>query len=452
MSELPQGWVEVRVGDVAASLIDGPFGSNLKTEHYTAEGARVIRLQNIGDGRFVDTDKTFIAEDRYQLLRRHDAQPGDILIAALGAVLPRVCMVPPQLGAAIVKADCFRLRSNSLVDAKYLMFALQSPQMRAAAAPQIAGVGRPRLNLGKVRNLPLALAPAAEQKRIVAAIDEAFSRIDAGEAGLQRVRRHLGFLRGAVLKALTNPADEWVKLGEIAEVVGGVTKDIKRQADPSYVEVPYLRVANVQRGYLDLGVVTTIRVPASTVEKLRLEPDDILFNEGGDRDKLGRGWVWEGQVPDCIHQNHVFRARLRTDEFDPKFVSMHGNTFGRTWFETMGKQTTNLASVSLTTLKAFPIPKVPIDEQRRLVTQVEAQTSQIVAFERIVELAQRRAAALRSAILSSAFDGHLVSQNPGDESSAILLDRIASERGSSNSHDKATGTRWARTARQEVTA
>jgi type I restriction enzyme, S subunit len=103
-------------------------------------------------------------------------------------------------------------------------------------------------------------------------------------------------------------------------------------------------------------------------------------------------------------------------------------------------------------LKTFPIPKIPIDEQRRLVTQVEAQATQIVAFERIVELALRRAAALRSAILSSAFDGHLVSQDPGDEPASILLDRIASERGSSNSHDKATGTRRARTVRQEVTA
>ena len=131
---------------------------------------------------------------------------------------------------------------------------------------------------------------------------------------------------------------------------------------------------------------------------------------------------------------------------------MHGNTFGPAWFRTMGKQTTNLASVGLTTLKAFPIPKIPIDEQRRLVTQVEAQTTQIVAFERIVELALRRAAALGSAILSSALDGQLVSQDPGAEAASILLDRIASERGSSNSHDKATGTRPARTVRPRVTA
>ena len=191
--------------------------------------------------------------------------------------------------------------------------------------------------------------------------------------------------------------------------------------------------------------MTTIRVPASTVEKLRLEPDDILFNEGGDRDKLGRGWIWEGQVPDCIHQNHVFRARLRTDEFDPKFVSMHGNTFGRTWFETMGKQTTNLASVSLTTLKAFPIPKVPIDEQRRLVTQVEAQTSQIVAFERIVELALRRAAAFRSAILSSAFTANSYPRTP--TMNQLQSCSNASQLSEASTNGKTHGTRGPRPRR-----
>jgi type I restriction enzyme S subunit len=297
----------------------------------------------------------------------------------------------------------------------------------------------------------IPLPPRSEQERIVTAIEEAFARIDAGVAGLQRVRRQLEILRNSALKALSNDGGQWVKLGEIAEVVGGVTKDTKRQTDPSYVEVPYLRVANVQRGYLDLGVLTTIRVPASTVERLRLEPDDILFNEGGDRDKLGRGWVWEGQVPNCIHQNHVFRARLHTDEFDPKFVSMHGNTFGRAWFETMGKQTTNLASVSLTTLKAFPVPKIPIDEQRRLVEQVEAQTSQIENFQRIVGVAGRRAAALRSAILARAFAGRLAPQDSDEEPASILLDQIASEGGSSNSRGMVVGSRKTRTIHQEGT-
>jgi type I restriction enzyme S subunit len=83
--------------------------------------------------------------------------------------------------------------------------------------------------------------------------------------------------------------------------------------------------------------VTTIRVPPQKAKALQLEPGDILFNEGGDRDKLGRGWVWQGQVAHCIHQNHVFRARLLTRRFEPKYVSLHGNNFGQQWFEHMGK-------------------------------------------------------------------------------------------------------------------
>ena len=104
--------------------------------------------------------------------------------------------------------------------------------------------------------------------------------------------------------------------------------------------MPYLRVANVQRGYLDLSEVKQIDAPRFDIEDLRLQLGDILFNQGGDRDKLGRGWIWEGQLPECIYQNHVFRARLYSDELSPKLVSWWGNTFGRAYFLREGKQTT----------------------------------------------------------------------------------------------------------------
>jgi type I restriction enzyme S subunit len=171
--------------------------------------------------------------------------------------------------------------------------------------------------------------------------------------------------------------------------------------------MPYLRVANVQRGYLDLRQITTIRVPPEIAQKLELKRGDILFNEGGDRDKLGRGWVWSGQIPGCIHQNHVFRARLLNDDYDPKFISMHGNSFGRTWFEKMGKQTTNLASLSLTTLKSFPIPKIPIHEQHARVSDIEYKLSEVAALNNSVDHALKRADSLRSSILSAAFSGEL---------------------------------------------
>jgi type I restriction enzyme S subunit len=193
------------------------------------------------------------------------------------------------------------------------------------------------------------------------------------------------------------------------------------------VEVPYLRVANVQRGYLDLRNVATIRVPSEKATALALRCGDVLFNEGGDRDKLGRGWIWSGEIDGCIHQNHVFRARLR-EGFEPRFVSWHGNTFGRTWFEANGRQTTNLASLNLTTLKAFPVPAPPLDEQRCIVARVEEQLSAIDALRAAIERAQKRSASLRRSVLERAFRGELVPQDPSDEPASVLLERIRAER------------------------
>jgi len=307
------------------------------------------------------------------------------------------------------------------------------------------------ISQANLRNLAVPVAPYGEQRRIVAAIEEQFSRLDAGVTALERARHNLKRMRSAAFTIIADAVDTWVTLGEIADVVGGVTKDAKRQSDPSFAEVPYLRVANVQRGYLDLSAVTTIRVPTNTLEKLRLEPGDILLNEGGDRDKLGRGWIWEGKVKDCIHQNHVFRARLLKDEFDPKFVSMHGNTFGRTWFEKMGKQTTNLASLNLTTLKSFPVPDMPVERQREIVAEVERRLSVVDALESAIHQSLARSSSLRASILATAFSGRLVPQDPNDEPANTLLGRIATERAASNGHQPGRA-RIARLAREEATA
>lgn len=445
MTELPAGWAWAELAEVCTSITDGDH----QAPPQVSVGIPFLVIGNIRDHQLDFTDCRHVPTAYFESLNStRRPQKGDVLYSLVGSY--GIPVLVREDTSFCVQRHIGILRPSPEISSAFLALVMASRGVFNQATRYATGTAQLTVPLSGLRRIRIPVPPRTEQQRIVAAIDEAFLRIDAGVAGLQRVRRHLGFLRNAVLKALSNHADQWVKLGEIAEVVGGVTKDAKRQTNPSYVEVPYLRVANVQRGYLDLRTVTTIRVPASTARKLRLEPDDILFNEGGDRDKLGRGWVWEGQVPNCIHQNHVFRARLRTDEFDPKFVSMHGNTFGRTWFETMGKQTTNLASVSRTTLTAFPVPKIPIDEQRRLVAQVEAQTAQIDAFETIVEVATRRAAALRSTIISSAFSGRLVPQDPNDEPVSVLLDRIASKRGSSNSSDNTIGARKAHNIHQKV--
>ncbi|MGC4792911.1 restriction endonuclease subunit S [Micromonospora saelicesensis] len=182
----------------------------------------------------------------------------------------------------------------------------------------------------------------------------------------------------------------WATLGEIADVAGGVTKDSKLQSRPGLVEVPYLRVANVQRGRIDLSNVATIRVPPQKAAQLELQPGDVLLNEGGDRDKLGRGWVWQGQVPGCIHQNHVFRARIRDGSLHPKLLAWYANEVAHKWFELNGKQSVNLASISLSKIRTFPVPVPTVEEQWRIVEILDDHLSRLNAAENYLAAASAR--------------------------------------------------------------
>lgn len=220
----------------------------------------------------------------------------------------------------------------------------------------------------------------------------------------------------------------WVSLDQIADISGGVTKGQKVSDGVATRDVAYLRVANVQRGYLDLDEIKHIRATERDIEVLRLLHGDVLFNEGGDRDKLGRGWIWEGQVEECIHQNHVFRARLPLGDVRPKIVSWAGNSYGQKWFMRTGKQSVNLASINLTVLRSFPVPLFAVAEQDAIVEAVEDQLSVIDHLERDLDARLQSAQALRQSILRHAFTGQLVPQDPNDEPASELLKRIATER------------------------
>lgn len=213
-------------------------------------------------------------------------------------------------------------------------------------------------------------------------------------------------------------------LDNLAQIDGGITKDQKRPRSATMREVPYLRVANVQRGFLDLTEMKTILAEEEEIASLRLKKGDILFTEGGDRDKLGRGWIWNAEIEECIHQNHIFRARLYSELVEPKFVSYHGNYFGQRWFVKTGKQTTNLASINKTVLSRFPIPLAPIEEQKHIVIEVDRRLSIVDEAEIQIEANLKRAARLRQSILKRAFEGRLVPQDPRDESASVLLERI----------------------------
>ena len=148
------------------------------------------------------------------------------------------------------------------------------------------------------------------------------------------------------------------------------------------IDLPYLRVANVQDGHIDLATVKTVRVPVDEAHKFRLEAGDVLMTEGGDIDKLGRGTIWEGQIPDCLHQNHIFRIRPNRDLLEPAFYAMVVESdIAKRYFSRVAKRTTNLASTNKTQVRAFRFPLPPtMGEQRQMADVAEQSKSLCTAL------------------------------------------------------------------------
>jgi len=157
-----------------------------------------------------------------------------------------------------------------------------------------------------------------------------------------------------------------MRLDDVAVVQTGIAKG-KPTTNSDGVALPYLRVANVQDGYVDLSEMKEIVVEAGAVERYRLRAGDVLFTEGGDFDKLGRGCVWRGQVDPCLHQNHVFAVRVRPEILIPEFLAMYAaSPRGKAYFLSCSKQTTNLASINSTQLRLLPLALPPLPEQRKI--------------------------------------------------------------------------------------
>ncbi len=244
----------------------------------------------------------------------------------------------------------------------------------------------------------------------------------------------------------------YFRLSEIAQIGSGMSVSKSRNLN-NPVEVPYLRVANVQRGALVLDEIKTMMIEDEQLNEYALNKWDVLFNEGGDRDKLGRGWIWESQIEPCITQNHVFRASTYLGgEVHSKFISHWGNTFGQDYFEKGGKQTTNLASINKTVLSMFPVPVPSMAEQSRIIEELEDKMSIIDSFETDIEDSLRMSEALRQSILKKAFSGQLVPQDANDEPASLLLERIDAEKARAATNGKKRKAPGKKSAPQQTTA
>ncbi|MFE9244963.1 restriction endonuclease subunit S [Nocardiopsis sp. NPDC006938] len=449
--ELPDGWVWASVGEVAETTLGKMLDRAKNTGEHAVPYLRNVNVQ-WGHIDLTDVLSMEIPPEKQELFR---LQEGDLIICE-GGEIGRCAMWAGGVSYMAFQKALHRVRTFRGVEAKYLLYVFEFLSRSGKLLPYATGSTIKHIPQQKLRNIRFPLPPSSEQRKITTVLEVELSRLDAADRQLARAQERLVNLRARFVEetclgrgyasdgsARLAPAGvddgmvpelpagwEWKRLQEVADVVGGVTKDARKQSDPDCAEVPYLRVANVQKGELDLTQVKTIRVPPKKASQLELLPGDVLLNEGGDRDKLGRGWVWEGQIPGCIHQNHVFRARVRDEVIHPKLLSWHANEFGQRWCQANGKQSVNLASISLSKIRLLPVPVPPEEEQAELVKKLETAMS---VFDRTAEQlasARVKAAALRQALLNTAFTGKLIPQDPADEPASVLLDRLKAERAS----------------------
>ncbi|MEZ8581651.1 restriction endonuclease subunit S [Vibrio splendidus] len=188
-------------------------------------------------------------------------------------------------------------------------------------------------------------------------------------------------------------------LEKVAEIKTGVAKGKKGLKDP--IEVPYLRVANVQDGYIDLSEVKTIQIERHQLERYSLQVGDVLMTEGGDFDKLGRGDVWQGQITPCLNQNHVFAVRPNQKVLLPYFLgALSGSNYGKTYFLSCAKRSTNLASINSTQLKEFPVLTPPIPEQRKIAKILSTWDKAIATTEKLIETSKQQKKAMMQQLLT----------------------------------------------------
>lgn len=236
------------------------------------------------------------------------------------------------------------------------------------------GATIPHINRNALESIPLPAIEFDDQKRIAHLLGKVEGLIARRKHHLQQIDDLLKSVFLEMFGFNDQTYTRWTieKLATHTQVVSGVTKG-KKYKTGELVEIPYMRVANVQDGHFVLDEIKTISVTQKEIDQYLLQPGDLLLTEGGDPDKLGRGSVWENQIENCIHQNHIFRVRINDQpELNPYYLSaLIGSRYGKSYFLKSAKQTTGIASINSKQLKNFPVVIPPPDLQNQFAAIVE---------------------------------------------------------------------------------
>jgi type I restriction enzyme S subunit len=356
-------------------------------------GPRFLRITDLSEGE-LDWKVVPYCRCSDDEKEKFKLKTGDLVVARIGATTGRTSLIlnPP---AAVFASYLIRLRPTNAVNPAFLFFYTQSNDYWSWIDGNKGNNLKGGVNATLLAETKVPLPPKPEQEKIAAVLWKIQRAIEIEEKVVATTRElKQSAMRQLFTRGLRNEPQKETPFGQVpksweikplaqwAFVQGGATKG--RLISPEdVIEVPYLRVANVQDGHLDLSEMKTIQIRRDELDGYRLQKDDVVLTEGGDFDKLGRGFIWEGQIDPCIHQNHIFAVRVNLEMLWPRyFAYLAQSPYGKAYFLTVAHKTTNLACINTTKLRAFPVLRPELDEQKEIARILQTIDRKVLVHER----------------------------------------------------------------------
>ena len=477
---MPEGWVWARLGQLGRwtgggtpSKANAAFWTNGTIPWVSPKDMKVDVIGKTED--FITRDAVINSSTKL-------VTNNSILMVVRSGILNHTFPVALCDRDVTLNQDMRALTPLDGIDARYLTFVLRRLQRHILEECSKDGTTVASVEPALLEQVWVPIPSTVEQRRIVARIDELFTEIIDGETVLTRARDELDTWRRALLKAAVtggltrewreyNKPNEtgedvverlrkavtqavgpiarggrramvedqievdlanlpelpsgwcWSRIGEIGYISGGLTKnparaDIKRK-------LPFLRVANVQYGELDLAEMHEIGVSDAEINRVLLQLNDLLIVEGnGSVDQIGRCAIWTGEIAQCVHQNHLIKARFGDAEIALWAFHWLMSPHGRQLVTTVASSTSGLHTLSISKIQAIPVPIPPIVEIREILKVLSVETDAEGTVEIELGAAAKAITSMRQALLKAAFEGRLVEQDPRDEPAEKLLSRL----------------------------
>ena len=399
---MKQGWTYKKLGELSVSMADGPFGSNLKKEHYTSEReVRIIQLSNIGEEGWREENTKYTTFEHLENIKRSEVKPNDIVIAKM---MPagRAILCPNHEKKYVLSSDAVKVTLRDDVNKVFVLYSINSPYFRKQVYENVSGSGRVRTSLTKLRNCTLRIPPLSEQQRIVSRLDSAFAHIDALKANAEKQLSDAKALFQKALEKAMEPKEGWEekKLKEIGETQTGTTppkSDMFNYGD----YMPFIRPAELDfDGKGGIQYDSEIKLSEKGVKKSRLiKSNSILMCCIGSVGKMGFS------IKD-VTCNQQINTITPAPGFCSKFIyyAMSNITFLEDVIKEAKSAQATLPIISKGKWEKHKLCFPSLSEQQAIVSRLDSLSEKVKRLQEIQEMTIKECDALKQAMLRQVFE------------------------------------------------